>query len=151
MMRVPDHAAVNETVNLARTRARGLVNAILRRSVREQDQLLEDWDLMSPADKYSIPDHIYSRWEKQFGIETAERIASQSNKVASLTVRSNPLRGGLTDKDKSDNEKSSFDGSFFESSSRLKYSWIKSKLKTPSFFVMLIKPSFNEIDSKFIF
>ncbi len=102
MMRVPDHAAVNETVNLARTRARGLVNAILRRSVREQDQLLNDWGAMSPADKYSIPDHIYSRWEKQFGIETAERIAFHSNKIASLTVRSNPLRGGLTDKDKSD-------------------------------------------------
>ena len=33
MMRVPDHAAVNETVNLATTRARGLLNAILRLSL----------------------------------------------------------------------------------------------------------------------
>lgn len=104
MMRVPDHAAVNETVNLARKRARGLVNAILRRAVREQDQLLENLNSMSPADKYSIPEHIYSRWQRQFGIETAECIASQSNNITSLSVRSNPLRGGLTDKDISDAE-----------------------------------------------
>ena len=102
LMRVPDHAAVNETVNLARTRARGLVNAILRRAVREQDQLLENFNLMKPADKYSIPDHIYSRWDNQFGAETAELIASQSNKIAPITIRSNPIRGGLTDKDLSD-------------------------------------------------
>ncbi len=102
LMRVPNHAAVNETVNLARTRARGLVNAILRRAVREQDELLENLNSMAPVDKYSIPDHIYSRWEKQFGVETAERIACQSNKAAPITIRSNSLRGGLTDKDISD-------------------------------------------------
>ncbi len=106
LMRVPDHAAVNETVNLARTRARGLVNAILRRAAREQDQLLGNLDSMLPADKYSIPDHIYPRWEKQFGVEEAERIAYQSNQAASITVRSNPLRGGLTDKDISDTDAS---------------------------------------------
>ena len=83
LMRVPDHAAVNETVNLARTRARGLVNAILRRAAREQDQLLEYLDSMLPADKYSIPDHIYPRWEKQFGVEEAERIRRELERYGS--------------------------------------------------------------------
>src|SRR4051812_33727898 len=37
-MRIAQHAAVNETVNLA-GRARGLVNAILRRALREREAL----------------------------------------------------------------------------------------------------------------
>ena len=38
IMGMPDHAAVNETVALA-GRARGLVNAVLRRSLREKESL----------------------------------------------------------------------------------------------------------------
>ena len=37
--KVPDHAAVNETVNLAPARAKGFVNAILRAFLREEKKL----------------------------------------------------------------------------------------------------------------
>ena len=39
MTRVRDHAAVNETVGLARRSARGVVNAILRRVIDARDSL----------------------------------------------------------------------------------------------------------------
>ena len=60
LMRTPDHAAVNETVNLTKGKTRGLVNAILRRCVREKEVFLRDLDLFHPSDRFSIPDHIYS-------------------------------------------------------------------------------------------
>lgn len=53
---VPDHAAVNETVALAPARARGFVNALLRRAAREGDavttRLLES--ITDPAVRFSI-------------------------------------------------------------------------------------------------
>ena len=38
---IAEHAAVNETVSLARKHVRGLVNAILRNSLRKKDELEE--------------------------------------------------------------------------------------------------------------
>ena len=99
LMRTPDHAAVNETVNLANGKSRGMVNAILRRCVREKENLLEEKEDMDPADKFSIPDHIYARWEKQLGKETSMDVAANSNIPAKLMIRSNELLGGLSDED----------------------------------------------------
>ena len=55
--RVPDHAAVSETVSLARKKAKnpraaGLVNGVLRSLVRQKDSLPEPPD---PATRYSHP------------------------------------------------------------------------------------------------
>ena len=47
-MRIPHHAAVNETVNLA-GRARGLVNALLRRAIREKERLDEQLAAAPPS------------------------------------------------------------------------------------------------------
>src|ERR1700761_3602772 len=49
---VADHAAVNETVSLAKRLSRGgggLVNAVLRRAVAERDSLLGELDDSTPA------------------------------------------------------------------------------------------------------
>ena len=99
LMRTPDHAAVNETVNLANGKSKGMVNAILRRCVREKENLLEEKNNMDPADKFSIPDHIYARWEKQLGKETSIDVAENSNIPAKLIIRSNEILGGLSDED----------------------------------------------------
>jgi len=99
LMRVPDHAAVNETVALARQRARGLINAILRRATRERDELLAGIESQPAVVRYSIPDHIYDRWVEAFGAERANEIAAACNEPAPLFVRSNPLQGGLTEED----------------------------------------------------
>ena len=55
-MRVPDHAAVDEVVNATKSLKsdsfRGLVNAVLRRFLREQDEILaivdKNWQNASP-------------------------------------------------------------------------------------------------------
>jgi len=99
LMRVPDHAAVNETVQLARPRARAMINAVLRRAIREREELLAITETLPPAQRYSIPEHIYKRWEQQFGGRQAEEIAAIAATPAPLTVRSNPLRGGLNKQD----------------------------------------------------
>lgn len=99
LMRVPDHAAVNETVELARPRARAMVNAVLRRAVRERDELLAIPGTLPPAQRHSMPEHIYTRWEQQFGAQRAEEIAAIAADPAPLTVRSNPLCGGLSKQD----------------------------------------------------
>lgn len=90
-MRIPHHAAVNETVNLA-GRARGLVNALLRRSIREKEELLRRLEQSSPETRYSHPEFLIRRWEKQFGPEAAAALCLWNNTPAEIYVRANGLR-----------------------------------------------------------
>lgn len=90
-MRVPHHAAVNETVNLA-GRARSLVNALLRRSIREQEQLNRQLEGAAPAILFSHPDHLIERWEKNFGEEAMRALCQWNNAPAEVFVRANLLK-----------------------------------------------------------
>jgi 16S rRNA (cytosine967-C5)-methyltransferase len=71
--RVPAHAAVSESVELVkRSRRRwaaSLVNAVLRKVDREA----VEWP--DRAVELSHPGWMLGRWERQYGMETAERIA----------------------------------------------------------------------------
>jgi len=64
--RIPQHAAVNETVNTA-GRSRSLVNAVLRRYLREQKQLLESLEGAPVGVRLSHPEMLVTRWTRQFG------------------------------------------------------------------------------------
>ncbi len=99
LMRVPDHAAVNETVELARPRARPMINAVLRRATRESDDLLAKAAALPPFQRYSMPEYIYKRWEKKLGPEKAASLVEYAASPAPMIIRSNPLRGGLDDQD----------------------------------------------------
>ena len=90
-MRIPHHAAVNETVNLA-GRARGLVNALLRRSIREKDELLAKLAQAPAAVRYSHPEFLIRRWENQFGPEGMETLCNWNNQPAEIYARANGLR-----------------------------------------------------------
>ena len=90
-MRIPHHAAVNETVNLA-GRARGLVNALLRRSIREKDSLQQELDQARPAIRFSHPEFLLQRWERNFDPGVAARICEWDNVPAEIFVRANGLR-----------------------------------------------------------
>lgn len=94
MMRVPDHAAVNETVNLSRGSVRGVINAVLRRTIREKEQLLAEIDTLPPEDRYSVPDFLFERWKSNYGSELAEAICQSNNLPAPIYIRANPLRPG---------------------------------------------------------
>src|SRR6185437_6233503 len=71
--RVPAHAAVNDSVELARragkSSAAAFVNAILRRALREPLEVPES---------SSTPAWLLKRWMTQFGAETALGIARAS-------------------------------------------------------------------------
>ena len=73
----PHHAAVDTAVRLAASdkrtgRARGLVNGVLRRLVRERREILAQPD----AARKNTPDWLFDRWRGAYGDATAERIAS---------------------------------------------------------------------------
>src|ERR1700723_2032216 len=71
--RIPGHAAVTESVELvkrARKRSAGpFVNAILRKA----DRAPVAWPDL--ATELSLPQWMLERWQRQYGIEAAERIA----------------------------------------------------------------------------
>lgn len=86
-----EHAAVNETVSLAHGPARGLINALLRRALREKSQLLalaESW----PAPlQYSHPKWLFQRWEDQFDRADALKLCQWNQEPAPIIVRANLL------------------------------------------------------------
>jgi 16S rRNA (cytosine967-C5)-methyltransferase len=71
--RVPGHAAVNDSVELARkagkASAAAFVNAVLRRAIREPLELPET---------LSTPAWLFDRWTAQYGADTAFAIAHAS-------------------------------------------------------------------------
>ncbi len=92
--RIPDHAAVSQTVELAIQRlgkkAGGLTNAILRRLARERER----WttppdgadDLARMSFLYSTPRWIVRELVERFGLEEAERALDVANHRPPITV-----------------------------------------------------------------
>jgi 16S rRNA (cytosine967-C5)-methyltransferase len=98
---IPPHAAVSESVELARReigpRATGLVNAVLRRIAREGP----DWYAALPEDtpeaaalRHSLPDWIAELWFDAYGEERARALCAAANRAPSLSLWPNPLRNG---------------------------------------------------------
>jgi len=90
-LRVPDHAAVNETVAVA-GRARGLVNAVLRAATRERDRLLAEMQVAPLALRTSHPEFLVSRWVDRIGEGPAATLCAWNNEPAPVYVRANGLR-----------------------------------------------------------
>jgi 16S rRNA (cytosine967-C5)-methyltransferase len=80
--RVPDHAAVNDSVELARragkASAAAFVNAVLRCSIRERKDIPET---------LSTPSWLLERWIAQYGPETAFALAQASLKPPERFIR----------------------------------------------------------------
>lgn len=91
--RIPQHAAVNETVSLARSRSRGFINAILRSYLRADGikfpQSPEE-ERLSVA--YSAPRELCERFISEFGAEKAEEILASYLETPALTLRVNTLK-----------------------------------------------------------
>ena len=97
--RIPDHAAVNETVDQARRGGfgpqAGFVNAVLRGYLREDDatkQLLADLKRTQPALGHSHPDWLAARWQQRWGAEKTARLMEWNNTPPKTFARINPLR-----------------------------------------------------------
>ena len=95
-MRTAAHAAVNETVDLA-GRSRGLVNAILRRALREKDALEAALVSAGPSVAMSHPEFLLTRWEATYGPEATHQLCAWNNEPAEVHVRANELRISAAD------------------------------------------------------
>jgi 16S rRNA (cytosine967-C5)-methyltransferase len=91
---VPAYAAIAQTVELAKRRhgigASKLVNAVLRRTDRERDQLIA----AAPSDtvdalalKYSHPRWLVARWIDLWGEQDTERLLTLNNADAPIAIR----------------------------------------------------------------
>jgi 16S rRNA (cytosine967-C5)-methyltransferase len=97
--RIPDHAAVNETVALARQLGfgpqSGFINAVLRGIARERDEtrrLLEELKANQPALGHSHPDWLCERWQTRWGPENLGRLLEWNNTPPKRYARLNALR-----------------------------------------------------------
>jgi 16S rRNA (cytosine967-C5)-methyltransferase len=90
-MRIPDHAAVYETVNIAGP-ARTLVNAILRRAIAEKCEVLKKIEEAPVHVRYSHPEFLWQKWESRHGTQLAEQLCAWDNEPAKIYVRANRLR-----------------------------------------------------------
>lgn len=99
MDKVPDYAAVNESVEIAKkygnSRASGLVNAVLRRAVRVKDIKYPDLNI-KPVEhisaKYSHPEWMVRRWLNRFGIEQTINLCIANNSRPPFFIRTNRLK-----------------------------------------------------------
>jgi 16S rRNA (cytosine967-C5)-methyltransferase len=100
LARVPAHAAVNESVQLAHASglrsAAPFINAVLRRATREPDfdpaEAVAD-PLEKIAVKTSHPPWLIRRWVAAFGLEEAKGFAAANNDSAPAAFRVNTLKG----------------------------------------------------------
>ncbi|MEX1048944.1 MAG: transcription antitermination factor NusB [Akkermansiaceae bacterium] len=88
---LPDHAAVNETVEAGKASVRSLINAVLRRATLSRKRLLDEVsDLPQPV-AHSHPDWLYNRWRTAFGTRNAISLMEWNNLPALTYFRVNPL------------------------------------------------------------
>jgi 16S rRNA (cytosine967-C5)-methyltransferase len=101
--RIPDHAAVAESVELVKRDSPGggrLVNAVLRRAAREARDLIAALPDGTPAEaalKHSHPRWIAELWFDAFGPETARALMEAGNRPAEAALRANALRIARTE------------------------------------------------------
>ena len=99
--RIPDHAAVHETVEQAKRDGfgsqAGFINAVLRGYLRENEEtraLLNELKISQPALGYSHPEWLVTRWQKQFGDERTRQLLESNNTPPKTFARANLLALG---------------------------------------------------------
>lgn len=97
---VPDSAACNEAVKLARKKGfsslSSFVNGVLRSISRNLDGVQYPMEEENPVEalsvRYSMPEWIVEDWSKNYGIEQTREISAAFLQEAPLTVRTNLLK-----------------------------------------------------------
>lgn len=100
MDRIPEYAAVNESVTLAPRRSTGFVNAVLREFLRKKkkgaigelypDEQGDPIGYLSVF--YSFPEDVCRRFTEIYGYERTKRIFEIFNRPPKLTLRINTLK-----------------------------------------------------------
>jgi 16S rRNA (cytosine967-C5)-methyltransferase len=101
----PDHAAVDQAVELVKrsgaAHASGLVNAVLRRAIRERESLTgsllsDDSTPDAAAVAHSAPLWLAQMWWRELGPDGARSLLAACNEPAELGVRTNTLASDRT-------------------------------------------------------
>ena len=97
--KIPSHAAVHETVELAKqfgfAPKSGFVNALLRGYVREMNatkELLQDLKTKNPALGYSHPNWLVQRWLNRYGTQNTTQLLEWNNTPPGVFARLNTLK-----------------------------------------------------------
>ncbi|MBQ1519059.1 MAG: 16S rRNA (cytosine(967)-C(5))-methyltransferase RsmB [Ruminococcus sp.] len=96
MENIPDNAAVNESVKLAKkfgkTSASGMVNAVLRNFIRSgKDVKLPEGENKALSVKYSAPESLVESLISDYGTELAENLLSDSFGQPPVYIRLNSI------------------------------------------------------------
>jgi len=90
---IPEHAAVNETVELAKTllspQIGDFVNAVLRNYLRNREISYPDDPALRIAYEHSYPPELIQTWISLWGIEDTEMLALYFNENPELHIRVN--------------------------------------------------------------
>ena len=103
---VPDHAAVSETVNLAKetvnSGAVGFINGVLRGAIRKLKSQSGELTLITPDREkdicgylsitYGFPRYLCKTWVNAYGEQDAELIMQALNRPQRLSIRVNTLK-----------------------------------------------------------
>jgi 16S rRNA (cytosine967-C5)-methyltransferase len=97
--RIPPHAAVHETVELAKRSGfgpqAGFINAILRGYLREAEptrELLAGLKASEPAVGYSHPEWLVERWRQRWGVPRTSQLLEWDNTPPKTFARLNRLK-----------------------------------------------------------
>jgi 16S rRNA (cytosine967-C5)-methyltransferase len=97
--RIPPHAAVHETVELAKrsgySSQAGFINAVLRAYLRETDEIkkiLADMKNSQPALGWSHPEWLVEKWRKAYGDEKTRALLEWNNIPPKTFARVNTLK-----------------------------------------------------------
>lgn len=96
---VPEYAAVNETVNIAKKLCRGrhgFINGVLRGYMKKGSEIAlpdEKTDLKNYLSvKYSFPIWLIEMWQKQYGDDMCHSLLEASNARPQLSIRANIMK-----------------------------------------------------------
>lgn len=99
--KVPDHAIINEAVEIAKEEGGyytgNVVNGILRTIMRSELPDINDIqdDKKRIAIQYSLPKWLVDHWVTHYGLEQTETIAQSFLEPVATTVRANITRGSI--------------------------------------------------------
>ncbi len=91
ILRIPDHAAIYETVECARKPVQGLINAVLRKAAHFRARMLRELPDIELAIQYSHPHWLWKRWKKLYGVENTVALMDWNNQPAETFYRPNLL------------------------------------------------------------
>lgn len=86
------HAAVHETVQLAATRTRPIINGVLRAATRQRDELLGLANARTLSVRTSHPQFLVERWNENFGENCTEELCKWNNLRPTIYARINRLK-----------------------------------------------------------